>query len=138
MKNKASTYTIVAISLIIGSLHFVIGPGYNGILRDFVRGYLMDILLPMNVYLLLQISLRKHTTIKTARILGACITFLIGMTTEVLQYSGVKIFGSTFDPWDIVMYATGIGLGLTIDATIIEHLENRSKATPPGSQTDDQ
>jgi hypothetical protein len=59
MKNKISTYIIVVISVIVALLHFVTGLDYAGPFKTFVNGYLIDILLPMNVYLLFQISIRK-------------------------------------------------------------------------------
>ncbi|MBI5373013.1 MAG: hypothetical protein HZA79_13405 [Sphingobacteriales bacterium] len=125
MKNKKSVYIIVAISLFVGLLHFIIGPGYRGIFRDFMRGYLIDILLPMNLFLLLQISLRKYMAVKWARISGAIVTFFVGTTVEILQFYKIEFLGRTFDPWDIVMYGIGIGLGALIDLAIIERFERQ-------------
>lgn len=125
MQNRKSIYIIVSISIFVGLLHFIVGPDYQGIFRDFIRGYLIDILLPMNLYLLLQISLRKKQTVKISRITGAIITFVIGIIVELSQLYGIELFGRTYDPWDIVMYAIGIGLGITIDLTIIEKFEKQ-------------
>ncbi len=77
----------------------------------------------MNLYLLLQISLRKNILVNKARIIGAVFTFVFGTTVEILQFYKIEFLGSTYDPWDIVMY--GIGLGITIDLTIINKLENQ-------------
>lgn len=126
MKNKKSIYTIVVISLMVGFLHFLIGPDYNGICKDFIKGYLIDILLPMNLYLLLQISLRKKTFIINSRIIGAISTFLVGLTVELLQLYNIKIFGSTYDFWDIVMYGMGVGLGVAFDLIIIDKFEKQN------------
>jgi hypothetical protein len=123
MKNKKSTYIIVSISIFVGLLHFVIGPDYQGIFKHFVRGYLIDILLPMNLYLLIQLSLRKSLPVKKARILGALITFAFGTLVEILQLYKIEFLGNTYDPWDILMYLAGIGLGSVIDLTIIEKFE---------------
>lgn len=101
MKNKISTYIIVAISLFVGLLHFVIGPNYQGIFRHFIRGYLIDILLPLNLYLLLQIALRKSISVKRARIIGAIFTAVFGTIVEILQLYKIEFLGSTFDPWDL-------------------------------------
>jgi len=127
MKNKKSTYIIVSISLFIGLLHFVIGPDYQGIFNHFVRGYLIDILLPMNLYLLLQISLRKYVSLSNARIIGSIFTFAFGTMVEILQLYKVEFLGKTYDPWDILMYAIGIGLGIVIDLTIIDNFEKQSQ-----------
>jgi hypothetical protein len=125
MKNNKSTVIIVAISILVGLLHFVIGPDYQGIFRHFIRGYLIDIVLPMNLYLLLQISLRKNLSVNKARITGAIITFAFGSTVEILQFYKIEFLGRTYDPWDILMYLTGIGLGIVIDLTLIDALEKK-------------
>ncbi|HSO86978.1 MAG TPA: hypothetical protein VLQ91_10530 [Draconibacterium sp.] len=127
MKNKKSTYIIVSISLFVGLLHFVIGPDYQGIFREFVRGYLIDLLLPMNLYLLLQIALRKHISVKKARIISALFVFAFGTTVEILQFFDIDFFGSTYDPLDLLMYGLGIGLGIIIDLTIIDKLEKQKQ-----------
>lgn len=124
MKNPKSLYFIVAISLSVGVLHFVLGPDYHGPLRNFVRGYLIDMLLPMNLYLLLQISLRKIFTIGRSRTIAAFGVFAIGLVVEIAQYNKIHLFGSTFDPMDLLMYGIGIGLGMVLDLTIVERLEN--------------
>lgn len=126
MKNKKSTYFIVAISIFVGLLHFVIGPDYQGIFKHFIRGYLIDILLPMNLYLLLQISVRKTISVNKARITGAIITFAFGTIVEILQLYKIEFLGRTYDPWDILMYAIGIGLGVVIDLTIIDKFEKHN------------
>jgi hypothetical protein len=127
MKNKKSTYIIVSISIFIGLLHFIIGPDYQGIFKHFIRGYLIDILLPMNLYLLIQISLRKNISVNKARIIGSIITFAFGTIVEILQLYKIEFLGSTYDPWDLLMYVIGIGLGIVIDLTIIDKFEKQGQ-----------
>jgi len=127
MKNKKSTYLIVSISICIGLLHFVIGPDYQGIFKHFIRGYLIDILLPMNLYLLMQISLRKNISVNKARIIGAIITVAFGTIVEILQLYEIEFLGRTFDPWDLLMYVIGVGLGIVIDLTIIDKFEKQGQ-----------
>ena len=127
MKNKKSTYIIVSISIFVGLLHFVIGPDYQGIFRHFIRGYLIDILLPMNLYLLIQISLRKSISVNKARIIGAIITFAFGTIVEILQLYEIEFLGRTFDPWDLLMYVIGVGSGMVIDLTIIDKFEKQGQ-----------
>jgi hypothetical protein len=126
MKNKKSIIFIVGLSLFVALLHFIIGPDYNGIFRNFVRGYLIDLILPMNLYLLLQISFRKKFSVAKSRLIGALFTFSFGITVEILQLLKIKFLGSTFDPLDIVMYALGIMAGLLVDYTIIDKFENQA------------
>ena len=97
-----------------------------GPLKNFLNGYLIDILLPLNLYLLLQIALRKLITISQSRISGALFTFIIGLTAEMLQLNDIPVFGSTYDPLDIVMHGIGILLGILLDFTIIDNFEKRS------------
>jgi len=125
MKNKKSIFLIVGISLFIALLHFIVGPDYNGIYKHFVRSYLIDLLLPMNIYLLLQISLRKKISIVKSRVIGALFTFLIGLIVEILQLFKFEFLGSTYDPLDIVMYGIGVMIGLLVDYTIIDKFENQ-------------
>ena len=127
MKNNKSTYIIVSISLFVGLLHFVIGPDYQGMFKHFIRGYLIDILLPTNLYLLIQLSLRRNISVNKARIIGAIITVAFGTIVEILQLYKIKFFGSTFDPWDLLMYAIGVGLGIVIDLTIIDVFEKQAQ-----------
>jgi len=120
MKNRKSLYTIVAISLFVGLLHFVTGPGYKGPFAGFVHNYLIDLLLPMNLYLLLQVGGRDYFSKKTTRIAAAIFTFGLGTLVEILQYYKIDFLGSTYDYWDLVMYGSGTAAGILIDLTLIE------------------
>ena len=126
MNNRKSIHFVVVISITVGLLHFIIGPDYQGYCKDFIRGYLIDILLPMNIYLLLQISLRKKISVFNCRVIGAVFTFLVGTTVEVLQYNKINFLGATYDPLDILMYGIGVALGLILDFTIINRYEKTS------------
>jgi hypothetical protein len=125
MKNKNSIYIIVSISLFVALIHLAVGPDYQGIFRHFIRGYLIDILLPMNMYLLLQISLRKNIAVIKARIIGAIFIFSFGTMVEILQLYKIEFLGRTYDPWDILMYGIGVGAGILIDLTIIDKFEKQ-------------
>lgn len=118
---------IVAISLFVGLLHFLTGPGYHGMFKYFVQGYLLDLLLPLNLYLLLQLSLRKKISVYYSRIIAAVATFFFGVFVELMQLNNIHLFGSTYDPLDMLMYAAGVGLGLVLDLTIINRFENEEK-----------
>ncbi|HOW41723.1 MAG TPA: hypothetical protein PL123_14345 [Bacteroidales bacterium] len=125
MKNRKSIFFIVGLSLLVALMHFIIGPDYNGIFKNFIRGYLIDLILPMNLYLLLQISLRDKVLIVKSRVIGAICTFLFGVIVEILQFLKIQFLGSTYDPLDIVMYGIGVMAGLLIDYTIIDKFENQ-------------
>jgi len=126
LKNNKSILLIVAISLITAALHLLAGPGYTGPFRPFVTGYLIDLVLPMNLYLLLQVGGRKHFSINTTRIGAAVFTFGFGVLVETLQHFKIDFLGRTYDPWDLLMYAAGVCLGLAIDLRILEPLEKEA------------
>ncbi|MFN7043778.1 MAG: hypothetical protein ACK4M1_01165 [Flavobacterium sp.] len=125
MKNKQSKYLIVCICLIVGLLHFLIGPNYQGIFKKFIGGYVIDIILPLNLYLLLQIGLRDYLTVNKSRIIAAIFTFSFGVIVELFQLNKIPLFGTTYDSLDVLMYGIGVGLGLLLDFTIITRLEKK-------------
>lgn len=105
-------HIVVAICLLVGLLHFVAGPGYSGPWPRFVRGYLIDIVLPFALYLLLGVSWRVLAESRLARVL---VVLAVGGTVEGLQYFGWPVFGATFDPLDLVMYALGVSGGVIVE-----------------------
>jgi len=115
----------VGISIAVGLLHFLIGPDYKGPFRPFMTGYLIDLLLPMNMFLLGQLALRKNFAVKTSRVLAGLGIFGFGALVEWLQYRGLDFLGRTFDPWDLLMYALGICMGLGLDILVLDRWEKR-------------
>lgn len=114
---------VVAICLAVAALHLVTGPHYRGPLRPFVTGYLIDLVLPFSLVLLLGMGLEGSPRLQGPALRAAAVV-LFGATVEFLQYLGVPLFGRTFDPLDIVMYATG-----AIAALVFERL-----VFPPSTQ----
>lgn len=112
---------IVGIAVPIALLHFVTGPQYAGPFPVFVNGYMMDILLPLAMYFLLCLSSEnlpplRHWWVK------AILVFSVGLSVELAQWQGVPIFGRTFDPLDILMYALGVMLAAALDTLIFPNL----------------
>jgi hypothetical protein len=99
----------------VGLLHFVAGPNYGGPWPGFVTGYLIDILLPLALYLLLGISWRVLADSRLAR---GLLVLAVGGTVEGLQYVGLPLFGATFDPLDLVMYALGVSGGVIVELVV--------------------
>jgi len=111
--------TITGIALAVGALHFITGENYRGPFPVFVNGYLIDVLLPMTLYLLL--SLFENKLVRSP-LFRACAVFGFGCFVEASQYFGYPIFGSTFDPLDIVAYAGGVLLGILLDLVVFPRL----------------
>jgi hypothetical protein len=112
-------WIITAIALVVGGLHFVTGENYQGPLPVFVNGYLIDLFLPMALVLLMGLFQNK---ILRSTIFRAGAVFGFGCLVEISQYVGYPIFGSTFDPLDILAYAGGVLLGLTLDLVLFPRL----------------
>lgn len=118
--NKKLVITLIALA--IGLLHFVTGENYRGPFPAFVNGYLIDILLPMALYLLM--GLFEVRWIRSP-IFRAVAVFLFGCAVETSQHLGRPFFGSTFDPLDILAYAGGVGLGLVLDLVLFPRVVPR-------------
>jgi len=112
-------WTVTIIALTVGGLHFVTGENYQGPFPVFVNGYLIDILLPMTMFLLM--GLIENRIISSA-LFRALAVFGFGCFVEGSQYFGRPFFGSTFDPLDILAYAGGVTLGLVLDLVIFLRL----------------
>lgn len=108
--NKRIIITIIAVGT--AALHFVTGARYGGPFSEFVNGYLIDILLPMVLVLLMGLFKTKFFRSPLFR---AGTVFTAGCLVEFSQYAGYPIFGSTFDPLDILAYAGGVFLALWLD-----------------------
>ena len=103
---------ISGLALTVGALHFVTGENYQGPFPIFVNGYLIDVLLPMTLFLLMGLFQNK---IIRSLLFRACAIFGFGCFVEASQYFGCPIFGSTFDPLDILAYAVGVLFGMFLD-----------------------
>lgn len=110
---KRFLFTVIA--LIVAALHFIKDRIFQGQLRVFVNGYMIDILLPMTLFLLM--GLFQNKTIRSP-FFRACAVFGFGCFVEATQYFGRPIFGSTFDPFDILAYACGVLLGIFLDLVV--------------------
>lgn len=112
-------WIVTVIALVVSGLHFVTGENYRGPLPAFVNGYLIDLLLPMALVLLM--GLFQHKILRSAAFRAVAI-FGFGCLVEISQYLGYPIFGSTFDLLDILAYAGGVALGLTLDLILFPRL----------------
>lgn len=105
---------VVAICLAVGALHLVTGPHYRGPFRAFVTGHLIDLLLPFSLVLLLGVGLDRSPSLRIPAVRAAAV-FLLGAAVEFLQFLGIPVFGRTFDPLDLLMYAAGAVLAVAFE-----------------------
>lgn len=115
-------WIITLIALAVGALHFLKGENYQGPFPIFVNGYLIDILLPMVLFLLM--GLFENRLVRST-LFRACAVFGFGCIVEASQYLGYPIFGSTFDPLDILAYANGVGSGVFLDLVLLPRIVPR-------------
>jgi len=112
---------VAVFALLVGALHFLIGPNYQGPFQSFMSGYLIDIVLPACLYLLFHMSLQQKLPLFLSRFLSALLVLFIGSIVEILQYFDIYVFGGTYDPLDFLMYVLGAGLGWVLDFTVLKH-----------------
>ena len=125
MTAKRSLITIIALA--VGLMHFVTGESYRGPFPVFVNGYLIDILLPMTLYFLLGLIEVKWIQ---STLFRAAAVFLFGCFVETSQYLGYPLFGSTFDPLDVLAYAGGVMLGIFLDLVLFPRIVPRWSKSP--------
>jgi hypothetical protein len=112
----------VAINLLIAALHLTdIRALLRPELRPLVSSYFSDIALPFAFYYLLcfvddQVPLLRPAASK------AFVVFLASAGAELLQGVGIPALGRTFDPWDLGMYASGVGLAAALDRLVLSRL----------------
>jgi len=110
---------IVSFVIPIAILHFFTGSNYRGPYREFVNGYLLDILVPFAFYFLLclpKTRLLRHPAVKGILVFGAA------SAVEIAQLFGAPIFGRTFDPLDFIMYGAGVMLAAILDALMLSRI----------------
>ncbi len=111
--------TIILINLVIGASHLITGENYSGPYPLFVNGYMIDILLPLGFYLLL--TLFEFAPLQNW-MLRFALVFGLASVAEIAQGFGITIFGSTFDPFDFLMYALGALLAALLDKVLFTKL----------------
>ena len=118
-KSSIKKWIVTIIAIVVGALHFITGENYQGPFPIFVNGYLIDILLPMVLFLLMSLIQNK---VFRSTIFRAGAIFGFGCFVEISQYLGYPLFGSTFDPLDIAAYAGGVLLGAFLETFIFQRL----------------
>jgi len=105
LKNYKRAF-VITLAIIVALLHFVIGPEYKGPFKSFLRGYLIDILLPFFLYFLFTLNVnqtwQKITVGAGIFVFGTVIELNI-CSIEGRDYSAVHL---------ILMISSHISLGL--------------------------
>jgi hypothetical protein len=108
--------------LLIAAVH-VIGPGryLEGKSSELYASYFSDLAIPFGYYFLLFLPPRAWPLLGSWAAKSA-VVFLMAATAEALQYLGVPLLGSTFDPLDFAMYAIGVLSAAVLDRQVFARL----------------
>ncbi len=106
---------VVAVALVIAAAHLVpvgrlLPAGWSSIYAS----YFSDIAIPFAFYFLL-CAADRTVPILQIRSVRIAFAFVLPAFAETCQYFGIPLLGSTFDPFDYLMYAIG-----TIAAALID------------------
>ncbi len=125
MKEKVyKTTLIVSIQLILAAMHgFRIGTYLHGNWYRLYYSFFGDIALPFGFYFLLCLSEPDFPILKSWKV-KALLIFSGATAAEIGQYFGYYVFGVTFDPLDILMYAIGAIAAAFVDTRIFPRLFN--------------
>lgn len=119
MNNKK---LVVVITLLIIASLFIIGADWaNENIHRFFHSYFADIAIPFGYYLLLVLLEDKYKLIRKWYIKAVAI-FTLCSLSETLQYYGIYALARVFDPFDYVMYASGVLLAAFTDRIIFKKL----------------
>jgi hypothetical protein len=66
-------------------------------------------------------ALQQKLPLSISRFISVLMVMAIGSSVEIMQYFGIHVFGSTYDPLDFVMYILGVLLGWLIDISILRN-----------------
>lgn len=118
------TRTLVAVGVIVAValLHVLrIGSHLRGTWFTLYYAYFSDVVVPFGAYFLLcQAELRMP--ILRGRPAKALVVLGVASLAELMQAVGVPMFGRTFDPLDLAMYAAGVTLAVVTDRMVLTPL----------------
>jgi hypothetical protein len=109
---------IIFIQLIIALIHvFRLGQIFSGGWYNLYFSYFSDLSLPFAAYFLLSLN---EVSIPALRrwYVKAGIIFFLASSAEFCQLFGFEVLGVTFDPIDILAYASGVLIAAYIDVKI--------------------
>ena len=119
LKDKLLQSAYISLGPIVGWTHAT----YSGPLEDLVRSYASDIAIPLAMYYSMRMTsslVRKHPLLNAAYLFTGCAVI---ETMQALHWER-----GTFDPWDYLAYAAGLGLALVVDKLTLRQDEPASKA----------
>lgn len=110
-------FVIACILALVGLIQLSnFGHLFHGEVHNLYCGYIPDFIIPFAVYFLLCSNQILFPFLKPWYI-KALIVFSMASIAELIQYAGFDVLGSTYDPYDFLMYA-----GAVLFASILDTL----------------
>jgi hypothetical protein len=117
MKKKKE---LVVIILLLTAGIFIIGADWaNATIRRLFHSYFADIAIPFCYYFLLVLVEDKQPRLRPWYS-KAILVFMLCATSETLQFFGIYALASVFDPFDYLMYATGVLAAAFVDRILFK------------------
>lgn len=105
---------------------------YRGPARELVRGHVGDVAATLLVFALLGLAWRARPAIRAAVTFGIAAAIELGQTVwSARSLAGELVLGNTFDPYDLLAYALGVGIALAWELRCA-HASPRALAGPRG------
>lgn len=113
---------IISMMFVIALAH-IVGIGRHGEepVRILFQSHFSDLVLPFGFYFLLCIDEQWLPGLRRWEVKWASM-ILLPSIAETCQYFGIPVLGSTFDPFDYLMYATGATLAAIVDTQIFPRI----------------
>ena len=109
---------VLSIMFLIAAAHIIgIGGYLPGELSALYSSYFSDIVVPFGYYFLFCLTESLWPIFSRWETKSATV-FLMASAAETLQYFGVAVLGSTFDPLDYVMYGIGAISAAVVDTQV--------------------
>lgn len=99
--------------VIVGVAAFMLKRSYDGPQAVVVASYLGNVSISFAVYFLATIAAAR---VGLGRLLVVLVSLLVVESFEL--FSGFGLMSNTYDPWDLLANALGIGLAASIDARL--------------------
>lgn len=112
----------LSIIIIIAIIHiFRLGTYLDGNSYIFYYSYGADVLIPFGIYFLLGIN-ELHVKVLRKWYVKAAVIVGFATLLEILQFFGIYALGTTFDPFDILSYAIGVGIAVFFDRYVFRKI----------------
>lgn len=119
---KKRITVIVSMMLLIALAHIVgVARHFQGVLFNVLQSYFSDIIMPFGFYFLLCADEQWIPALRRWEVKWAAM-ILLPSIAETCQYFGIPVLGSTFDPWDYLMYAIGGTLAAIVDTQVFPRI----------------